>query len=125
MRCGPQSGPYRPGRAACRRAPSDFSCLARPRPAVGRGSHTPVKPGTPAAMMGAMIDEPLLQKLLRDLVAIDSVNPTLVPGARGEAAASGFLRDFLRGHGLTPSCTRPRAAAPTSLHFSARLPVLP
>jgi len=51
-------------------------------------------------MMDAMIDEPLLQKLLRDLVAIDSVNPTLVPGARGEAAASGFLRDFLRGHGI-------------------------
>src|SRR5713101_1547377 len=96
MRCGPQSGPHRAGRAPCRRAPSDFSCVARPRPAVGRGSHSPVKSGTPAAMMG----EPLLQKLLRDLVAIDSVNPTLVPGARGEAAASGFLRDFLRGYGI-------------------------
>ena len=47
-----------------------------------------------------MIDEPLLQKLLRDLVAIDSVNSTLVPGARGEAAASEFLLEFLRGQGI-------------------------
>ncbi|MGB9245363.1 MAG: hypothetical protein WCC03_18600, partial [Candidatus Acidiferrales bacterium] len=38
--------------------------------------------------------------LLRDLVAIDSVNPTLVPGARGEAAASEFLCKFLREHGI-------------------------
>ena len=38
--------------------------------------------------------------LLRDLVAIDSVNPTLVPGARGEAAASEFLCKFLRERGI-------------------------
>jgi len=34
------------------------------------------------------------------LVAIDSVNPSLVPGARGEAAAAEFLCDFLRRHGV-------------------------
>jgi acetylornithine deacetylase len=46
------------------------------------------------------VDAELLKKLLRDLVAIDSVNPTLVPGARGEAAASEHLRDFLRWMGI-------------------------
>ncbi len=39
-----------------------------------------------------MIDNDLMRQLLRELVAIDSVNPSLVPGARGEAAAAGFLR---------------------------------
>lgn len=45
-----------------------------------------------------MIDETLLQQLTSELVAIDSVNPQLVPGARGEAVAAEFLRDFLRRH---------------------------
>ncbi len=46
------------------------------------------------------VDRDLAVKLLRDLVAIDSVNPTLVPGARGEAAASEFLCKFLREQGI-------------------------
>jgi len=46
------------------------------------------------------VDRDLVVNLLRELVAIDSVNPTLVPGARGEAAASEFLRKFLRDHGI-------------------------
>jgi acetylornithine deacetylase len=46
------------------------------------------------------VDPDLTKKLLRDLVAIDSVNPTLVPGARGEAAASEFLCRFLLDHGI-------------------------
>ncbi len=46
------------------------------------------------------IDQQLLQGLLRELVAIDSVNPSLVPGARGEAAAAEFLRDFLCQQGI-------------------------
>jgi acetylornithine deacetylase len=46
------------------------------------------------------VDRDLAVKLLRDLVAIDSVNPTLVPGSRGEAAASAFLCKFLREHGI-------------------------
>ena len=46
------------------------------------------------------VDADLARNLLRDLVAIDSVNPTLVPGAQGEAAASNLLRDFLRSHGI-------------------------
>ena len=46
------------------------------------------------------VDRDLAVNLLRDLVAIDSVNPTLVAGARGEAAASEFLCKFLREHGI-------------------------
>src|SRR5437879_2507802 len=47
-----------------------------------------------------MIDNDLMRQLLRELVAIDSVNPSMVPGARGEAAAAGFLFDFLRRQGI-------------------------
>jgi len=47
------------------------------------------------------IDAQLLTELLRELVAIESVNPSLVPGARGEAAAAKFLRDFLRHQGIS------------------------
>ena len=43
--------------------------------------------------------------LLRDLVAIDSVNPTLVPGARGEADVARRLADELRACGLAVEIT--------------------
>jgi acetylornithine deacetylase len=39
-------------------------------------------------------------RLLRDLVAIDSVNPTLVPGAAGEAAIADALAQEMRRAGL-------------------------
>ena len=39
-------------------------------------------------------------RLLRDLVAIDSVNPTLVPGARGEAEIAGAVAAEMRRIGL-------------------------
>src|SRR5262245_53812117 len=39
-------------------------------------------------------------KLLRDLVAIDSVNPSLVPGAAGEAAIADAIASHLRRIGL-------------------------
>jgi len=39
-------------------------------------------------------------RLLRDLVAINSVNPTLVPGAPGEAAIADFLAGEMRNSGL-------------------------
>jgi acetylornithine deacetylase len=39
--------------------------------------------------------------LLRALVAIDSVNPSLVPGASGEAAIGRALAEHMRGQGLT------------------------
>ncbi len=47
-----------------------------------------------------MIDGNVVRGLLRELVAIDSVNPTLVPGARGEARAAEFLCGFLRKQGI-------------------------
>src|ERR1700748_125019 len=47
------------------------------------------------------VDRDLAVKLLRDLVAIDSVNPALVPAARGEAVASEFLCKFLRQRGIS------------------------
>jgi acetylornithine deacetylase len=40
-------------------------------------------------------------QLLKDLIAVDSVNPSLVPGAAGEAAIARTLVDVLRGSGLT------------------------
>ena len=39
-------------------------------------------------------------RLLRELVAIDSVNPTLVPGAAGEAEIGRAIADEMRGFGL-------------------------
>jgi acetylornithine deacetylase len=47
----------------------------------------------------SLVADPVIT-LLRDLVAIDSVNPTLVPGARGEADIARRLADELRSLGL-------------------------
>jgi acetylornithine deacetylase len=41
-----------------------------------------------------------LERLLADLVSIDSVNPDLVPGARGEAEIASFIAQWLRRAGL-------------------------
>ena len=43
--------------------------------------------------------------LLRDLVAIDSVNPSLVPGARGESDVARRLAEELRASGLAVEIT--------------------
>jgi acetylornithine deacetylase len=39
-------------------------------------------------------------KLLCDLVAIDSVNPSLVPGAKGESDVAHAAGDYMRAAGL-------------------------
>ena len=39
-------------------------------------------------------------RLLRDLVAVDSVNPSLVPGGAGEAGIAAVLAGELRASGL-------------------------
>ena len=58
-------------------------------------------------------------ELARALVAIDSVNPDLIPGARGEAEVAGFVAEWLeragprrqrRGGGAEPSERRRRRA---------------
>ena len=41
-----------------------------------------------------------LTKLVTSLVAIDSVNPVLVPGAAGERAITDFVADWLRERGV-------------------------
>ncbi|HEV2615779.1 MAG TPA: ArgE/DapE family deacylase [Candidatus Acidoferrales bacterium] len=46
------------------------------------------------------IDKQQTLKLLEELVAIESVNPTLVPGARGEQRAAEHVREFLRAKGI-------------------------
>jgi acetylornithine deacetylase len=45
--------------------------------------------------------------LLANLVAIDSVNPALVPGAAGEREIAGFVADWLRERGLEVSLLGP------------------
>jgi acetylornithine deacetylase len=49
--------------------------------------------------MTAIVDDPAV-RLLRDLVAIDSVNPTLSPGARGEAEIARRIGSELESLGL-------------------------
>jgi len=65
-----------------------------------------------------VIDQALVYELLRKLVAIDSVNPSLVPGAAGEAAASRFLCEFLREHGISAEL---QEAAPGRPNVVARI----
>jgi acetylornithine deacetylase/succinyl-diaminopimelate desuccinylase-like protein len=40
------------------------------------------------------------RELIEQLVAIESVNPTLVPGGRGEAELASFVAEWLDGHGV-------------------------
>lgn len=54
---------------------------------------TPSKPSTSGP-------EPEVLELLEQLVAIDSVNPTLSPGAPGEAACAHFAGDWLADRGV-------------------------
>jgi acetylornithine deacetylase len=51
-------------------------------------------------------------KLLRDLVAIDSVNPSLVPGAAGEAAIADAIASHLRRIGLDVEMQEAAAGRP-------------
>lgn len=46
-------------------------------------------------------------RLTAELVGIDSINPTLVPGAAGEAQIVGFLADRLRSRGFDTSIVEP------------------
>ncbi|MFZ0333402.1 MAG: hypothetical protein WAL69_04645, partial [Candidatus Acidiferrales bacterium] len=46
------------------------------------------------------IDAQLALKLLEELVTIESVNSSLVPGAPGEQRAAEHVQTFLRAHGI-------------------------
>ena len=52
-------------------------------------------------------------ELLAQLVAIDSVNPTLVPGGAGEAQIAAFVADWLREHGLEVTVDEPVPGRPS------------
>jgi len=46
------------------------------------------------------VDNGKLVSLLKDLVKIDSVNPSLVPGAKGESEIAEYISDWMNGLGL-------------------------
>jgi acetylornithine deacetylase len=50
--------------------------------------------------MDSRVDASETLELLRDLVKINSVNPSLVPGAPGEADIAEYIGEYLRGLGL-------------------------
>jgi acetylornithine deacetylase len=56
---------------------------------------------------------PVTTELLAQLVAIDSVNPTLVPGGAGEARIAGFVANWLREHGLEVTVDEPLPGRPS------------
>lgn len=47
-----------------------------------------------------MIDGVQVSRLLTDLVKIESINPELVPGGKGEGAIARYVADFLKSAGL-------------------------
>lgn len=51
--------------------------------------------------------------LLADLVAIDSVNPALVPGAAGEAEIAGYVAEWMRERGLEVTVVDEPAGRPS------------
>jgi acetylornithine deacetylase len=56
-----------------------------------------------------------LVELLRSLVAIDSVNPSLVPGGAGEAEIAGFIARWARAEGLEVDVLEEHRGRPTVL----------
>ncbi len=51
-------------------------------------------------MFKSSVDEKAATELLKELVKIDSVNPTLVPGAKGEEEIAEYVANWLRSLGL-------------------------
>jgi acetylornithine deacetylase len=61
--------------------------------------------------------------LLRDLVSIDSVNPSLVPGARGEGEIAGAVADHMRAIGMDVHLQEVRSGRPNVIGvFAGREP---
>jgi acetylornithine deacetylase len=58
------------------------------------------------------MDAPVID-LLRDLVAIDSVNPSLVPGGAGESRIAAFVADWARHAGLEAEIVEPTPGRPS------------
>ncbi|MGH7919971.1 MAG: M20/M25/M40 family metallo-hydrolase [Candidatus Dormibacteraceae bacterium] len=60
-------------------------------------------------------DPAAVAELLSELVSIDSVNPTLVPGGGGEAAIAARLAELLRGAGLDVDTPEVAAGRPNAI----------
>jgi len=58
-----------------------------------------------------MLEE--LEKLICDLVAIESVNPDLVPGGAGEGAIATFVASWLRDAGCEATVVEPVPGRPS------------
>ena len=58
-----------------------------------------------------------VERLVADLVAIDSVNPALVPGGAGEAEVMRFAAAWMAERASTSTSSRPR---PGARRWSAR-----
>src|SRR5436190_17431561 len=52
-------------------------------------------------------------ELLKRLVAIDSINPALVPGGAGEAEIAGFVANWLERAGLAVEVDEPAPGRPS------------
>ncbi len=64
--------------------------------------------------MATAIDREATVKLLEELVAIESVNSTLVPGACGEARVAEHVRNFLRANGIAAELEEVAAGRPAT-----------
>ncbi|HEV2127473.1 MAG TPA: M20/M25/M40 family metallo-hydrolase, partial [Thermomicrobiales bacterium] len=71
----------------------------------------PIGRRTPATSIELHDDE--LVRLTAELVAIDSVNPDLVPGAAGESAIADFCERWLAGQGLQTRRLESRPGRPS------------
>src|SRR6185369_13075678 len=65
--------------------------------------------------------------LLKDLVAIDSQNPSLVPGAAGESRIAEYVADWAKGAGLAAEVVegtpgRPNVLVRSRAHCGDRAP---
>ena len=54
-----------------------------------------------------------ITQLVADLVAIDSINPDLVPGAAGEAEAAHYVAQWMRRAGLEVQIDEPAPGRPS------------
>ena len=63
--------------------------------------------------MTVQIDQDFLVSTLKDLVRTNSINPTLVPGAPGEAEIASYTAEALRGLGLEVSVHEPEPGRPS------------
>jgi acetylornithine deacetylase len=61
------------------------------------------------------IDDQLALTLLAELVAIESVNSTLVPGACGEQRAAEHVQKFLRAHGIAAAVEEAAPGRPNAV----------